>query len=168
MGKSYRHRSVDSEPREQALGNRLVEGQSAGITHGTDEGNPEGFEYIAQGAVLTGGSMQQRDHAGRRISPEPIEQGGVDVGFRYLELRRGNAKCLGDPTTRAQGDVAFSRQTPGKYDDASAQRMLGAGLTEPSESSSTAPVPKVCAISSSDSITPARRRTPSRMRSGSG
>jgi len=152
----------------QCLRDRLVEGEPGTSSDGADERQAQACQDVAQGAILPGGTMQERDDGVRTVLGEGPQQMGIDVPLRHLPVGRSLPKGLSDPPAGPQGYVPLGGQSPGEYGDLQGHLASGPGTELPLGSAGRDPVPKVRTSSSSDSTTAESRRTPSRMRSGVG
>ncbi len=120
------------------------------------------LEHLAHRAVLAGAAVQgEQDRVVHRQRRQQRR-----VGVAHVAVHAGAVQRVHDPPAGAQRDVALVRQPPGE--DQRLHAMSGAGVCTAADGRRRAVGPKVWSSSSSCSTTPASRRTPSRMRSGSG
>ena len=169
------------------LGAGLVEGGPARARARAHVGQPEQLEHVAQGAVLTGGPVQQRDDDGGTVGLEPAQQRGVDVeqpasrcrrraarrrpGGRTAARRRARATARRRAPRSSRHAPSLSDSCPGLPGSSQVRTTsgrVGGRNIHCSVSQSPMVEPKVDTRSSSSSMTAASRRTPSRIRSGSG
>ncbi len=188
----HRGRGAQPRPLHDGLGGRLVEGDPARAGLGADVGQPEQLQHRAQRPVLTGHPVQHREDRIGPVRAQRAQQPGVDVAL--LDLQAGVSQRLGHPPPGAQRHVALVGEPAGEDKDR-AQRRVGGGNAVSAyrgarvwfvhdapalaqvrsgpgpcrrSTTGTAPGPKVVRSSSSRSMTPASRRTPSAIRSGVG
>ena len=149
----------------------LATGLSNAVRHaaGPDPtyGIAEQVEDLADRAVLAALAVQHRHHARGRVGEQAGEQAGVHVALGDLEAR--GPQRLRRTSPGAEGDVALVGEPAGEHDDGVGHERSVPGPSYPLRGRWGACVaPKVSRSSISSSRTPARRRTPSRIRSGVG
>jgi hypothetical protein len=79
---------------------------------GADVRDREQVEHLADRAVLTDRSVQQREHRGRGIAPERRDQHRVDIAFVDLETDR--TQDIAHPTSGPQRHLPLVREAAGE------------------------------------------------------
>ncbi len=114
--------------------------------------------------------MEREERDVELAGAEPLDQ--LLVGVELSDPVAAFAEGVGDPLTRAQRDLALERQATGDDRDRAVERYgtppQPAGRPWSLSGASSGRPPSARARASSSSITLARRRTPSRIRSGGG
>ncbi len=162
---------ADPRRRHHRLGRRLVERRPARPRAGARRTAAR----AARGRRAASRPRRSRRAAAARRRPA-VGARVPAAGRRRRPARRRRAAAaqgVGDPASRAHRHVALVREPAGEHDHGRSGRVhavSGPGTSDV-DSSCREPGtarPNVCTRSSSSSTTPASRRTPSRMRSGSG